>query len=818
MRAIEYVGYLFEDSILRPVQHHPQFLHLNHPPEGYSFKSDPIEPQHVEDVTAAINHLDGVVPPFPTGVARIDRMLAALHGVAVAAKAYGADMHHVRSFLLSRDVRANLRIPEDAALAFVPSYPMVLCGHPWVIEIEDVVTLFFPYFVNGQTLELDIKRHPALPIIRAFLESPSCRAIITHIRSTADSLARLFDSAIINGKIAYAPLGVPLPELMGKKQEAHPEVNLLFTNSWHQGANNFYLRGGHDVLEAFSILAERYPQLTLTLRSALPPLSPAHQELLDHHPRIRHLPGFLPADDLHRLFLDTDIYLIPAARVHIVSALGAMAYGIPVLASDGWGFTEYIRHGLNGFTLPGRYGVCSWVDHRTGLLREDYSLMARPDGFEPEMVNQIVETVSRLIDEPALRQRIGQAARQSAESEFNLTRWNTMLKTIFDHAISFSDAPLPATVKPAREFRMSIALSTDHDGSRTLSWIGTVAEAIAAAEIEEQVEVVLIDEAGGPGGLDEALRYVQGDIRVVSRRLPQGADEASIAAQVACPDRLLVLDAENEPTESDIRALSAAIAKLANEQQSGDAHAMPEASILAPEEVRLESGASPEEIAEGFRRRRPWITRFFINGRSYGNEASMVHRDAALGQFFIQFPAARSVLELGSLEGAHTFYLARHPGQRRVVAIEGRQYNVEKARFVQDLTTVTNICFLHGNLETMDLTSLGRFDAIFCAGLLYHLPEPWKLIRRLSEVSSNLFLRTHYATEANANHVANGFLGYRYREQGYHDPCSGLSDDSFWPTLDALQHMLAINGFPEITVIEDYLHRNGAMVTLAATR
>ena len=223
------------------------------------------------------------------------------------------------------------------------------------------------------------------------------------------------------------------------------------------------------------------------------------------------------------------------------------------------------------------------------------------------------------------------------------------------------------------------------------------------------------------------------------------------------------------------------------------------------------------ELLQGLSRRRPWITQFLIDGRPVGGEYP-AYADAAIDQFFESFPDARSVLELGSLEGSHTFALARHPGDRHVLAVEGREYNVEKARFVQRATGVHNVQFVRGDLEELDLTAFGRFEAIFCSGLLYHLPEPWKLVKRLSELSDNLFIRTHYALESNVNMLANGFPGYKFPESGYNDPCSGLSPSSFWPTLEGLQHLLAVNGFPFVTILEDFQHRGGRMVALAARR
>ncbi len=228
-----------------------------------------------------------------------------------------------------------------------------------------------------------------------------------------------------------------------------------------------------------------------------------------------------------------------------------------------------------------------------------------------------------------------------------------------------------------------------------------------------------------------------------------------------------------------------------------------------------EEAADP--VREEFEKRGPWVTKFVIGDREYGGDFDAM-QDTRVDQFFECFPNAERILELGSLEGGHTFNLASRPPVKHVLGIEGRESNVEKARFVQRLLGVTNVDFVTANLETTDLASFGKFDAVFCSGLLYHLPEPWGLIEQVSRVSPNLFVWTHYAREEDANTTANGWKGYTYKEFGLADPLSGMSPDSFWPTLDGLQDMLREYGLEKVRLIEDDPdHPQGPAITLAAT-
>jgi SAM-dependent methyltransferase len=218
-------------------------------------------------------------------------------------------------------------------------------------------------------------------------------------------------------------------------------------------------------------------------------------------------------------------------------------------------------------------------------------------------------------------------------------------------------------------------------------------------------------------------------------------------------------------------------------------------------------------LIKEFQQRGPWVTRFEIDGTAVGGDYLAAH-DRRLTQFFERFPRPTRVLELGSLEGGHSIEIARHAG--RVVAIESRAENIERARFVSGFLGRDNIDFVLADLESFPLRALGSFDVIFNVGLLYHLPEPWRLVKDLGQIGSSMFLWTHTASPGARLVERGGYLGQVYQEGGVQDPLSGMSDTSFWPTSDDLERMLGDAGFTQIEIIEeDPAHPHGPAVTLA---
>ena len=226
------------------------------------------------------------------------------------------------------------------------------------------------------------------------------------------------------------------------------------------------------------------------------------------------------------------------------------------------------------------------------------------------------------------------------------------------------------------------------------------------------------------------------------------------------------------------------------------------------------SKLKPSEIAAEFENLAPWVFRFRIDNVDYGGGVSAIG-DPRMEWFRRFAPEARRILEVGPCEGAHTVMLAEQA--TKVVAVEGRETNLQRAELVRRLLGVRNAEFVHGNLETMDLAALGQFDAVFCSGLLCHLPEPWKLIEQLPRIAPKLFIWTVYADDASADVVQDGRRGRLHVEGGLDEPVSGLSPTAFWLTLGSLLQVLTASGYNSVQILHhDLAHPIGPAVTLGA--
>ncbi len=112
------------------------------------------------------------------------------------------------------------------------------------------------------------------------------------------------------------------------------------------------------------------------------------------------------------------------------------------------------------------------------------------------------------------------------------------------------------------------------------------------------------------------------------------------------------------------------------------------------------------------------------------------------------FPEDRRNLRLadiGCLEGGYAVEFARMGFQ--VLGIDVRESNFALCNYVKSKTNLPNLEFVKDN--ALNIGNYGKFDAVFCCGLLYHLDRPRHFIEILSAATAKLaILQTHFSTDS----------------------------------------------------------------------
>jgi hypothetical protein len=105
-----------------------------------------------------------------------------------------------------------------------------------------------------------------------------------------------------------------------------------------------------------------------------------------------------------------------------------------------------------------------------------------------------------------------------------------------------------------------------------------------------------------------------------------------------------------------------------------------------------------------------------------------------------------SVLELGPLEGGHSFML-ECAGAQSVTAVEANRRAFLRCLAVRQLLGMERVDFLCGDFVAYLRSSNHVYDVCVACGVLYHLLDPVELISLLADRARRLFIWTHFYDE-----------------------------------------------------------------------
>jgi SAM-dependent methyltransferase len=182
----------------------------------------------------------------------------------------------------------------------------------------------------------------------------------------------------------------------------------------------------------------------------------------------------------------------------------------------------------------------------------------------------------------------------------------------------------------------------------------------------------------------------------------------------------------------------------------------------------------------------------------------------------------KRIIDLGCLEGGYTLEFAKLGMQ--ALGVEVRESNLENCRKVEEAFGLPNLQFVKDDVWNME--QLGKFDAAFCCGLLYHLDRPAAFIDLLGRcVERVVIIHTHFAREDEIEAFPNlspltsheGWPGRWYGEHAAETKeelealkwTSWENKSSFWLTRPAIYQCLQSAGFD--TVFEQFDWLNGYM-------
>ncbi|TIX89535.1 class I SAM-dependent methyltransferase [Rhizobium sp. P44RR-XXIV] len=198
----------------------------------------------------------------------------------------------------------------------------------------------------------------------------------------------------------------------------------------------------------------------------------------------------------------------------------------------------------------------------------------------------------------------------------------------------------------------------------------------------------------------------------------------------------------------------------------------------------------------------------------------------------------KTVLEVGPLEGMHTYMLHCH-GAAKIDAIEANRLCFLRCLVTRQVLNINNAAFMLGDIQSWLAERDGVYDLTIASGVLYHMADPGEFLRLLAKRSKAVFIWTHFVLEeampegdvrwlpfsGKVETRMVGGLAVRYYERSYHHAnanasfCGGMKDRHFWMHRDDILMLLRQFGFDDVIIRdEDFSHPGGPSFSLMARK
>jgi len=225
-----------------------------------------------------------------------------------------------------------------------------------------------------------------------------CKAIIVWSDFVYNSLLKILDCSNFKDKIKVVPFTIKSGHI--KKNLNKKQIRLLFVSSINN-PYDFELKGGIILLDAFSQLLKKHPNLKLFIRAKLSDSIKKKCNLLGE---INLIEDFLQDKQMGELFENSDILLEPLPGINLL--LDCMEYSLPVVAFNYEFIPEMVEDSRGGFLVDCKsiFGDEKNIPH---YLKNHYLNYLKLYKKSPEnMIDEFALKTNLLIENPTLRKKM----------------------------------------------------------------------------------------------------------------------------------------------------------------------------------------------------------------------------------------------------------------------------------------------------------------------------------------------------------------------------------------------------------------------------
>ncbi len=295
---------------------------------------------------------------------------------------------------------------------------------PWIVDLEHVTD-----FVSHQFHSWYIYKH-LLPTI---LNQNTLRFIIPWTQAGAKSITtNLHLSQSTKHKIQ--PVQLCRPYIPTVKNQPHQKDNsILFVSSVNKDSDKeFYLKGGHILVEIIKYSLQRKLNATFVIRSNLPP----KYAYITKFPNVKVFQNILEENEFHTFFSKQRIFLFPTYQSPGLAIIDALQHGLPVITSNIFSNSEMVKDGINGYLINHPHSLSTFWLSKYGIEGIPSGRYASQDTIPDTLVRNYYQKIKHLLSHPKLLDQMGNESSSIYHKYYTLDHRNQLLKKIYEQAIA----------------------------------------------------------------------------------------------------------------------------------------------------------------------------------------------------------------------------------------------------------------------------------------------------------------------------------------------------------------------------------------------
>jgi len=248
-------------------------------------------------------------------------------------------------------------------------------------------------------------------------------------RKTLNSYGNISDKRILEKTAVVYPAIRQVPDELIRHNT--DKVNILFSG-------DFFRKGGVNVVDAFDRIQKDFPHTKLILccdekldfNTGNIELRKEYIDKIKNNSKIDFRGRVSREIMMNQVFPDTDIYLLPTyAEAFGYAVLEAMAYGIPVIATNIFAIPEIVEDKSSGLLIDVN-------DYNCEEIFKGYIVNEIPLIFRNYVTEQLIENIGYLVSSKTEREKFGNEAikkvRDSFSMEKRIQKMNSIYSSLYD--------------------------------------------------------------------------------------------------------------------------------------------------------------------------------------------------------------------------------------------------------------------------------------------------------------------------------------------------------------------------------------------------